>query len=159
MTKAFFIDTTTCTGCRGCQVACKQWKKLPAEKTVNRGSFQNPEDLSFTHLQARADERGRDRQEAAVALLPGPVPALHRTARAWRPPASRQAIYKDKATGAVLYTKVTKDLDADEHHRILPLQHSRARGPTAAWPSATCASTGCPTACCRPASRPAPRAP
>ena len=48
MTKAFFIDTTTCTGCRGCQIACKQWKKLPAEKTVNRGSFQNPEDLSFS---------------------------------------------------------------------------------------------------------------
>ena len=48
MAKAFFIDTTVCTGCRGCQVACKQWKGLPGDKTVNRGSFQNPEDLSFT---------------------------------------------------------------------------------------------------------------
>ena len=25
MSKSFFIDTTLCTGCRGCQVACKQW--------------------------------------------------------------------------------------------------------------------------------------
>jgi len=45
-TKSFFIDTTKCTGCRGCQVACKQWNELPAEKTVNRGTYQNPPDLS-----------------------------------------------------------------------------------------------------------------
>jgi len=45
--KAFFIDTTLCTGCRGCQVACKQWNQLPATKTHNYGSYQNPKDLSF----------------------------------------------------------------------------------------------------------------
>ena len=47
MDKSFFIDTTVCTACRGCQVACKQWKNLPAEKTVNRGTNENPADLSF----------------------------------------------------------------------------------------------------------------
>ncbi len=46
MGKTFFVDLTKCTACRGCQVACKQWKKLPAEKTVNTGSHQNPPDLS-----------------------------------------------------------------------------------------------------------------
>ena len=45
--KAFFIDTTLCTGCRGCQIACKQWNQLPATKTENWGSYQNPKDLSF----------------------------------------------------------------------------------------------------------------
>jgi MinD superfamily P-loop ATPase len=45
--KAFFIDTTLCTGCRGCQIACKQWNQLPATKTENWGSHQNPKDLSF----------------------------------------------------------------------------------------------------------------
>ncbi len=44
--KSFFIDTTRCTACRGCQTACKQWNKNPATKTVQRGSYQNPEDLS-----------------------------------------------------------------------------------------------------------------
>lgn len=44
--KSFFIDTTKCTGCRGCQVACKQWNKNPATKTRQRGSYQNPADLS-----------------------------------------------------------------------------------------------------------------
>jgi formate dehydrogenase iron-sulfur subunit len=47
--KAFLIDTTRCTACRACQVACKQWNKLPAEKTVQRGSYENPPDL-MPHL-------------------------------------------------------------------------------------------------------------
>ena len=45
MSYAFFIDTTRCTGCRGCQVACKQWHDLPAEETQNRGGYENPPDL------------------------------------------------------------------------------------------------------------------
>lgn len=44
--KAFLIDTTRCTACRSCQVACKQWNKLPADATVNRGSYENPPDLT-----------------------------------------------------------------------------------------------------------------
>jgi len=46
MAKAILIDTSKCTACRGCQVACKQWNDLPAEKTHNWGSYQNPEHLS-----------------------------------------------------------------------------------------------------------------
>ena len=45
--KSYFIDTTKCTACRGCQIACKQWNQRAAEKTVNRGSHQNPPDLSY----------------------------------------------------------------------------------------------------------------
>ncbi len=44
---SFFIDTSVCTACRGCQIACKQWNQLPATKTENWGSYQNPKDLSF----------------------------------------------------------------------------------------------------------------
>ena len=50
MGKLFFIDLTRCTGCRGCQIACKQWKNLPAEETRNTGSHQNPPDLSYVTL-------------------------------------------------------------------------------------------------------------
>src|SRR4030065_1085127 len=45
--KSFFIDTSRCTACRGCQVADKQWNQLKGTKTSQRGTHQNPEDLSF----------------------------------------------------------------------------------------------------------------
>jgi len=112
MAKAFFIDTTVCTGCRGCQVACKQWKKLPAEKTTNRGFYQNPEDLSFTTYKlVRMNEVEIEKK---LQWLFFPDQCRHCV----EPPCLEAAgeptaIYKDKATGAVLYTKVTKDLDAD----------------------------------------------
>jgi formate dehydrogenase iron-sulfur subunit len=48
MGKAILIDTSKCTACRGCQVACKQWNDLPGEETHNWGSYQNPPHLSAT---------------------------------------------------------------------------------------------------------------
>ena len=46
--KAIMYDMSKCTGCRGCQVACMQWNQLPAEKTINHGTYQNPPDLDGT---------------------------------------------------------------------------------------------------------------
>ncbi len=49
MDKAILYDSTLCTACRACQVACKQWNENDqgeGEKTVNRGSYENPPDLS-----------------------------------------------------------------------------------------------------------------
>jgi formate dehydrogenase iron-sulfur subunit len=43
--KAKLIDLSKCTGCRGCQLACKQWNANPAKQTTNRGTYQNPPDL------------------------------------------------------------------------------------------------------------------
>lgn len=46
--KAFLVDTTKCSGCRACQVSCKQWNKLPAEKTefFQGTELTNPKELS-----------------------------------------------------------------------------------------------------------------
>jgi len=44
--KGFLVDTARCIGCRSCQVACKQWNKLDADKTTNKGTFENPRDLT-----------------------------------------------------------------------------------------------------------------
>ncbi len=41
------IDTTKCTACRGCQVACKQWNEMPGLRTRQWGSYQNPPDLQW----------------------------------------------------------------------------------------------------------------
>lgn len=46
MAKAILVDSSRCIGCRGCQVACKQWHSLKAEPTTFHGTYENPDDLS-----------------------------------------------------------------------------------------------------------------
>ena len=51
--KAILFDTSRCTGCRGCQVACKCWNNLPSslecvESVDWSGSYTNPPDLNST---------------------------------------------------------------------------------------------------------------
>ena len=51
----FLIDMTKCTGCRACQVACKQWNQLEAEETefFSGEGYQNPPAMSeytFTRI-------------------------------------------------------------------------------------------------------------
>lgn len=64
--KAILVDTTTCIGCRGCQVACKMWNNNPAapwkkaqewkkQKFLEPDFFagpgyQNPGDLNFLNF-------------------------------------------------------------------------------------------------------------
>lgn len=44
--KMVFIDTSKCTGCKACTVACKEWNELPAEKTQLVTSYQSMNDFS-----------------------------------------------------------------------------------------------------------------
>jgi len=46
MGKAVLVDLTRCIGCRGCQVACKEWNGRAARKTSFHGEFTNPAALS-----------------------------------------------------------------------------------------------------------------
>jgi formate dehydrogenase iron-sulfur subunit len=109
--KSFFIDTSKCTACRGCQIACKQWNKLPAEKTVNRGSHQNPADLSATTYKVvHFNEAVADGKPAWYFF---PEQCRHCLEPACKETADslvKGAILKDEATGAVLFTKETAKL-------------------------------------------------
>jgi len=62
---AILYDTTKCTACRACQVACKQWNELPAVLTNKYGGagYQNPADLSASTwiLIAFPTAAGKDR--------------------------------------------------------------------------------------------------
>ena len=41
------IDTSTCIGCKACEVACQEWNDLPPETTVQMGTYQTlPETTS-----------------------------------------------------------------------------------------------------------------
>lgn len=44
--KSIIVDISRCIGCRGCQVACKQWNELPATHTEQTGSYQNPPSMN-----------------------------------------------------------------------------------------------------------------
>ncbi len=45
-TVAKLIDTSTCIGCKACEVACQQWNDLPAEVTVQLGTYQTLPELT-----------------------------------------------------------------------------------------------------------------
>jgi formate dehydrogenase iron-sulfur subunit len=59
----FLIDTSRCIGCRSCQVACKEWNRLEADKTSQQGAFENPRDLTpnlYNRIRfiEKADDKG-----------------------------------------------------------------------------------------------------
>jgi formate dehydrogenase iron-sulfur subunit len=119
MSKSFFIDTTLCAACRGCQVACKQWHDLPAEATTNRGTYQNPADLSFdTYKLVRMNEAVIGGQ---LKWLFFPEQCRHCIeAPCLETAGDPAAIYYDEPSGAVIYTAATKNLDADEIIQACP---------------------------------------
>jgi formate dehydrogenase beta subunit len=55
------IDTSTCIGCKACEVACQEWNDLASVHTVNDGDYQTLKtlDVQFWNL-IRFDEREVD---------------------------------------------------------------------------------------------------
>jgi formate dehydrogenase iron-sulfur subunit len=43
---AKLIDTTTCIGCKACEVACQEWNDLPPETVGDTGTYQTLPDLT-----------------------------------------------------------------------------------------------------------------
>ncbi len=127
MTNAIYVDTTLCTGCRGCQVACKQWHDLPAEETRNRGTYQNPSDLSFsTYKLVRMSEAKID---GRLQWLFFPDQCRHCIdAPCLEVADDESAIYRDEATGAIEYTANTRELEADDIIEACPYNVPRKSG-------------------------------
>ncbi|MCF8033160.1 MAG: hypothetical protein K9K66_11955 [Desulfarculaceae bacterium] len=108
--KSMIVDTSLCTACRGCQVACKQWHGLPGTKTKQTGTYQNPPDLSAdTYKLVRfAEGRKEDGKpywhffsdSCRHCLDPGCMAGDQ-----------NNSIVQDKRTGAVLYTQGTRKLN------------------------------------------------
>lgn len=105
MGKSIFVDLTRCTGCRGCQVACKQWNNLPGEETRNTGSHQNPPDLSDKTI--RLVRFTEAKVEGKLEWLFFPEQCRH----CYTPPCKaasdsfdKGAMVQDEATGAVYTT-------------------------------------------------------
>ncbi|HDQ41369.1 MAG TPA: formate dehydrogenase [Desulfonatronum sp.] len=121
MAKAFFVDTSRCTACRGCQIACKEWKGHGVVPTKQRGTHQNPPDLTSTNYKlVRFSEHKIDGQ---IQWLFFPEQCRHCV----YPPCKMvgdnyddTAILHDEVTGAVLFTEKTKGLPFQEIREACP---------------------------------------
>jgi len=112
--KSLLVDTSKCTACRGCQVACKQWNGLPGTKTKNTGSYQNPPDLSADTWKVVRFKEGLDEKKKPYWHF-FPEQCRHCMDPACLYGANNEAaIYMDKDTGAIVYTPETKNVDYNE---------------------------------------------
>ena len=130
--KSFLIDTSRCTACRGCQIACKNWNQNSASATKNTGSHQNPPDLDGnTFKLVRFSEV---ETEGKVGWYFSPDQCRH----CLDPPCKdtiegyvSNAVIQDESTGAVVYTEKTKEAPFDEVRSScpynIPRQNSRTR--------------------------------
>ncbi len=112
--KFFLIDTTKCTACRGCQVACQEWNKLPATKTKQTGTHQNPPDWNgVTYRVVRFAEYPAPQNYMTWLFLSDAC------RHCLEPPCKQEAdnLVKDAIivdnNGAVIYTQKTKKLAKD----------------------------------------------
>lgn len=130
--KAFFINTTLCTACRGCQIACKQWNQLSATKTHNWGSMQNPKDLSFdTYKLLRFQEHNGPDNKPVWYFFPDQC-------RHCLEPSCKEAvegevsggIIIDRRTGAVLFTDKLNGTDPDSVLNACPFDIPKAQKKT-----------------------------
>jgi formate dehydrogenase iron-sulfur subunit len=109
MPKFFLIDTTRCIACRGCQIACKAWNKLPAGKTRQTGTYENPPDLdAHTYRIVRFREYPDEKNSVKWYFFPEACrhcidPPCKEVADEY----VKDAVIVDK-NGAVIFTEKTK---------------------------------------------------
>ncbi len=122
MSKTFFIDTTRCTACRGCQVACKEWQGFEGNQTkqVGWGSHQNPPDLNPKNYKVVrfSEQKLKDR----VAWNFFPDQCRHCVDPSCKYPADeykKGMVVLDDETGAVIYTDTCRDMPKDVFQQML----------------------------------------
>ena len=114
--KSIMVDTSRCTACRGCQVACKQWNGLPGTKTRQMGTYQNPQDVSAeTWKLVRFSEGIKDNgkpywyffsEQCRHCLEPPCVDSIG----GYQP----EGATRDEATGAVIFKPASKEAPFEE---------------------------------------------
>jgi formate dehydrogenase iron-sulfur subunit len=119
--KMFFVDTTRCTACRGCQMACKNWNRNGATETKNLGSHQNPPDLDGNTFKlvrfSEVDNNGK------VDWYFFPDQCRH----CLEPPCKdailgyiEDGVVHDETTGAIIYTEKSKEVPFEEVRQSCP---------------------------------------
>jgi formate dehydrogenase iron-sulfur subunit len=120
--KSILVDTSLCTACRGCQIACKQWNELPGTKTKQIGTYQNPQDFSaFTWKLVRFAEGKKENGKPYWYFF------SDMCRHCLEPPCAdtiqgfvKDGAIHDEATGAVVYTEKTKNVPFDKVRSSCP---------------------------------------
>ncbi len=120
--KSILVDTSKCTACRGCQVACKQWNGLPGTKTKQIGTYQNPQDLSaqtwkLVRFSEGIKENGKPywyffSEQCRHCLEPPCMDSIGGYAP--------DGVKKDEVTGAIVFTPKAKEAPLDEVKSACP---------------------------------------
>ncbi|MCT4535587.1 4Fe-4S dicluster domain-containing protein [Halodesulfovibrio sp.] len=115
MSKAFLIDTTRCTACRGCQIACKEWHELPANKTKQVGTHQNPPDLNVNNYKLVRFSEHLDGETITWNFFPDQCRhCVEPPCQGASDTVEEGAIIKDEATGAVIFTEKMKQFSDED---------------------------------------------
>lgn len=117
--KSILVDTTRCTACRGCQVACKQWNQLPGIETKQTGTYQNPPDFTpETYKLVRFAEGQHENGKPYWYFF------SDMCRHCMQPPcqvaSNNNEIVIDEDTGAVIYTEATDKMDFDMAKDMCP---------------------------------------
>lgn len=121
MTKTILIDTSRCTACRGCQIACKEWHELPANKTTQYmwGSHQNPQDLNVNNYKLVRFSEHLEKDVVRWNFFPDQC--RHCDVAPCKEMGDiyiEEAIIKDEETGAVIFTDKTRGFNREQFEEI-----------------------------------------
>lgn len=126
--KSFLIDTSRCTACRGCQIACKNWNQNGASMTKNLGSHQNPPDLDAnTYKLVRFSESQTDGKVAWYFFADQCRHCVEPPCKDAIQAYLEGAVIQDEATGAVVYTDKSKKAPFDEVRSSCPYDIPRKK--------------------------------
>lgn len=109
---AILFDSSRCTGCRGCQVACKCWNDLPSEPTAENpydamdwdGKFTHPADLNgCTRLIMTFEDFEDQNSQKRVGWAFSRRACQHCTNAGCVSVCPAGALFRDEDTGMVTY--------------------------------------------------------
>lgn len=118
--KSILVDTSLCTACRGCQIACKQWNNLEAVKTRQSGSYQNPPDFTPETYKVVRFAEGRHEGSKKPYWYFFTDMCRHCVNPPCQVANVKDEIHQDPDTGAVLYTPETANIDYEMAYDSCP---------------------------------------
>lgn len=117
--KSILVDTSRCTACRGCQVACKQWNQLPGTKTKQTGTYQNPPDFGFETYKVVRFSEGQHENTKPYWYFFSDM-CRHCVQPPCQVASNNNEIIINEATGAVIYTAATANMDFEMARDMCP---------------------------------------